>query len=34
MLELARHRKALAEGREDNYPDTWVSYSTLAAMRE
>lgn len=23
MLELARHRKALAEGREDDYPETW-----------
>ena len=22
-LELARHRKALAEGREDDYPETW-----------
>jgi hypothetical protein len=23
MLELARHKRALAEGREDNYSDTW-----------
>jgi hypothetical protein len=23
MLELARHRKALAEGKEDDYADTW-----------
>ena len=23
MLELARHRKALAEGGEDDYPETW-----------
>jgi hypothetical protein len=31
MLELARHRKVLAEGREDDYPETW---GPLAAMRE
>jgi hypothetical protein len=23
MLELARHRKALAEGKEDDYLETW-----------
>jgi hypothetical protein len=23
MLELARHKQAVAEGREDDYPDTW-----------
>ena len=23
MLELARHNHAIAEGREDDYPDTW-----------
>ena len=23
VIELARHKRVLAEGREDNYPETW-----------
>jgi hypothetical protein len=34
MLELARHRKALAEGGKTTIRRPEASYSTLAAMRE
>jgi len=34
LLELARHRQAIAEGREDNFSDTWGMLFDAAAMDE
>ena len=33
-LESARHKKVLAEGKEDRFGDTWAISSTLAKRRE
>jgi hypothetical protein len=33
-LELARHKRVLAEGREDDYADTWVFCSTQEGTRD